>query len=223
MLIFLHGALGTRRQFEPLLTLTAGQAFDFEGHGNRPQLDRPFRLAHFVENLIAYLDEQQIQRADVVGYSMGGYVGLLAALQHPTRVGKVFTLATKFDWTPASAAHETALLTAEALLTKVPQLAASLEQQHPVADWRVVVAKTRDLLLDLGNQPPLTAATLGALQQRVRICVGDRDKMVSIEESLAAYRALPTAEFQVLPHTPHLLERVDMGLLVGAIGEFMAG
>lgn len=221
MLLYLHGALGTQRQFDTLRQHLEGHAFDFDGHGQQPPISQPFSMAHFVENTIAYLDQHAIDRADMVGYSMGGYVALLTALQHPTRVGKVFTLATKFDWTPESAARETALLDPDTMQVKVPAYVANLEQQHPVAHWRTVVDQTRALLHSLGDQPPLMPHALARISQRVRVCLGDRDKMVSIEESVAAYRALPHAEFQILPNTPHPLERVDMGLLAGAIRQFM--
>lgn len=221
MLLYLHGALGTQRQFDVLRTHLDGLALDFEGHGEQPPSPRPFAISHFVENVIATLDQHAIDCADLVGYSMGGYVALLTALLHPTRVGKVFTLATKFDWTPESAARETALLDPDTMQVKVPAYVANLEQQHPVANWRTVVDQTRALLHSLGDQPPLTPHALARISQHVRIGLGDRDKMVSIEESVAAYRALPHAEFQILPNTPHPLERVDMGLLAGAIRQFM--
>jgi pimeloyl-ACP methyl ester carboxylesterase len=53
--------------------------------------------------------------------------------------------------------------------------------------------------------------------------VGDRDKMVTIEETLAAYRRLPNGRFIVLPDTPHPLEKVSPGRLAREIGDFFLG
>ena len=43
--------------------------------------------------------------------------------------------------------------------------------------------------------------------------LGDRDKMVSLDETVAVYKSLPNAEMCVLPNTPHPLEQADTGLL----------
>jgi hypothetical protein len=43
--------------------------------------------------------------------------------------------------------------------------------------------------------------------------IGDRDKMVRLEETVEAFRRLPNAELAVLPASPHPLEAVDTSLL----------
>jgi hypothetical protein len=55
----------------------------------------------------------------------------------------------------------------------------------------------------------------------VRVMVGDRDAMVSVEESAAAARALPAGELAVLPRTPHPIEQVRLERLVGEIDDFL--
>ena len=49
--------------------------------------------------------------------------------------------------------------------------------------------------------------------------VGDRDTTVSVEESAAAYRALPSGELMVLPRTQHPIERVDVYRLADVLIE----
>ena len=51
--------------------------------------------------------------------------------------------------------------------------------------------------------------------------MGDRDTMVSIEETLDAYRALPAGELEVLPATPHPMERVDLHRLTLSLVGFL--
>ncbi len=45
-----------------------------------------FLLSHFVDDLIAVLDQESIERAALVGQSLGGMVSLRTALDHPQRV-----------------------------------------------------------------------------------------------------------------------------------------
>lgn len=222
-LLFLHGALGTQAQFDSLLPLLpSGRLYhtlDFEGHGSAERPARPFAITHFAGNVLNMLDAQRIGQVDIFGYSMGGYVGLYLAQTQPERVGSVFTLATKFAWTPESAAAEVRFLDADKMLAKVPHYAAALQQQHG-GDWRVVLEKTAALLTDLGARPLLTAETLADIRQPVCIAVGDRDTLVSITESHTTSQALPNGALHVLPNTPHPFEKVSLPLLVDALRHF---
>lgn len=218
-LVLLHGAVGAKSQFielVPLLELHFDViTLDFEGHGTADLADRPFRIEHFAENV---LDSVEQEKFGVFGYSMGGYVALYLALYHPERVGRVFTLATKLDWTPATAEKEVKLLDADKILQKIPLYAQTLQKTHQ--DWRLVLEKTRELLIGLGQRNLLTPDVLAQITQPVRIALGDRDSMVSLEESIAAYRALQLGELQILPATPHPFDKISPSLLADAIIQF---
>ncbi|MBI5932004.1 MAG: alpha/beta fold hydrolase [Chloroflexi bacterium] len=218
-LVLLHGAVGSKSQFTPLIPLLESHfhlmTLDFEGHGRADLTDRPFKIEHFAENVLK-LD--RLEKFDVLGYSMGGYVALYLALNYPERVGRVFTLATKLDWTPATAEKEIKLLDADKIAQKIPHYAQTLRETH--RDWRWVLEKTRDLLIGLGQQNLLTPDGLAQITQPVRIALGDRDSMVSLEETIVAYRALQLGELQILPATPHLLDKISPSLLADAIIHF---
>jgi len=224
-LVLLHGALGAGTTLAPLAACL-GSAFrvhtlDFEGHGSAGVATRPFRMAHFVENVRLHLDRAGVEQAAVFGYSMGGYVALALALAHPERVTRVATLGTKFRWDPATAAREAARLDAQAIHRKVPAFAEVLAQRHAGAGgWERVLAATAEMLHALGDAPVLTDETLTGLALPVRVMVGDRDATVTVEEALAVARLLPAGELQVLPGTPHPLEQVDLPTLDTALRGF---
>ena len=219
-LLLLHGAASTQAQFEALVPLLSEHfhvhTFDFDGHGSRSNSDQPFRIESFTADVLHYMDTQGIAQAHIFGYSMGGYVGMVLALTQPSRVSKVFTLATKYGWTPEVAAKEVGFLDADKILAKVPRYAESLQQQHG-DHWRTMLDKTKALLTNLGDHNLLDTAALKRIETPVRIGIGDRDTMVSIEESLAVYRALPSGEFQVFPNTPHPFDKVSPALIAEAI------
>jgi pimeloyl-ACP methyl ester carboxylesterase len=133
-LVLLHGALGDATQLAPLATrLGDGRrvvVIELEGHGATPLRDRPLRIESFADDVIARLDRQGIARADVFGYSMGGYVALYLAATSSARIARVATLATKLAWTPEVAARESAMLDPVVIRTKVPRFAAALEARH---------------------------------------------------------------------------------------------
>lgn len=223
-LVLLHGALGSRSQLEPLRAIVAPRRTvhvpELEGHGTTPARGRPFEIAGFVENVVAALDSAGLDRVDVFGYSMGGYVALALALAHPARVSTITTLGTKFDWSPEFAAGEMAKLDAATIRAKVPQFAGVLAARHEGAGgWEPLLGRTAGLLESLGRRPVLGDAELARIGHRVRVMVGDRDQTVSVEESAAAFRRMPAGELMVMPRTPHPIEQVDMYRLADVLIE----
>lgn len=228
-LLLLHGALGSAQGFDPLIELLGvdfsghgfeAHRFDFPGHGGAPMPDGPFSIATFSKALRAWIVERSLEGIDIFGYSMGGYVALHAARTAPDLIGGVFTLATKFAWDPATSEKEAGMLNPDAIEAKVPKFAAQLRDRHAPGDWREVLARTAEMMRNLGRINELPLDDLREVTNRVRIAVGDHDRMVSVEESVAAYRALPSGSFLVLPDTPHPLEAVSSERLAREIFEF---
>lgn len=223
-LIVLHGALGASSQLLPLAK-RLGEKFDvlqleFEGHGQTNAGDRPFRIEHFAENLASFLEEKEIQHANIFGYSMGGYVALHLAATRPELIGKVFTLATKFAWNPATSAKEVRMLDPEVIEAKVPKFGGMLKARHTALDWKEHLRKTAEMMIHLGDHPLLGEKAFAKVEIPVRLGIGDRDKMVSLEETLTSYKGLPQAELMVFPKTGHPIEKVDLDGLVFAIEQF---
>ncbi|WP_460501031.1 alpha/beta fold hydrolase, partial [Hymenobacter agri] len=149
-LLLLHGALGSPATLGPLAEAFAGDfvvhTLAFAGHGGRPVEAATFTLAHFAQEVLAFLAENETGPAHVFGYSMGGYAALLAATREPRRFASISTLGTKLDWTPEAAAAETRFLDPDKILAKVPAFAETLRQRHAPADWAAVLRATAALM-----------------------------------------------------------------------------
>ncbi len=212
-LLLLHGALGSAAQFEQLeKTLkptTTVYSMNFEGHGGRLS-DRDFSMPVFVKNVVDFLDEKEIETADIFGYSMGGYVALCLAHQLPDRVGRIITLGTKLDWTMEVYEAQKRMLDPEKIEAKVPAFAATLAKTHAPNDWKTVVHKTADMMKMLASGEKLSDTDLKAIRQSVTIAVGDQDHMVSREESEHASELMTKAKLEVLKDTPHAFEKVSI-------------
>lgn len=227
-IVILHGALGARVQFEPLAEVLSSHfrvhTLDFEGHGGEPPRKRPLRVQHLADNVRDFLQARGISRAGFFGYSMGGYVALYLALQHPHQVDRVATLGTKFRWNAETAAREAGRLDPAALRAKVPRFAETLAVRHGRAGgWERVLERTAEFLRDLGENPPLTDVTLGRVSQPVCILVGDRDNTVSVDESAAVAGTLRNGSLTVFAETPHPIEQVDVNELARALRAFFSG
>jgi len=223
-LLLLHGVLGTSTQFKQLIPLLKDKydvhTLDFEGHGSSPPKNRPFRSKHFAENVLEYMKMNAVKAADIFGHSMGGHIGLYLARFYPKRIKRVFTLGTKFVWTPEIAKKENAFLDPKKLTEKVPQYAIELRGRHAACGFEKILEKVREMNVSIGKKNELNDEDIQKINKKVRIGVGDRDYMASIEESVNVYRLLQHGELQIFPDTQHPLERVSFPNLAYSILNF---
>ena len=221
-LILLHGALGHHDIFNPYLETLSGyfkvHTLLFSGHGDTELPAGEINIEKYTEELALYCKDRNLTDVFIFGHSMGGYIALCYALQFPENVNSIITLGTKFDWTEEQAVKESKMLDPDVILEKVPKYAQLLESQHG-SKWRQLLPAVADLMIDLGKNPPLKN-NLNTINRPVQIMVGDKDNMVTIEESVDAYRKLPNAKLAVLPDTKHPMDKVRPSLLLDIIKDF---
>jgi pimeloyl-ACP methyl ester carboxylesterase len=76
---------------------------ELQGHGHTADIDRPFSYEAFGDDIVAALDQLELNQADVMGYSLGAGAALRAAIQYPTRVRKLAVVSIPFrreGWFP---------------------------------------------------------------------------------------------------------------------------
>ncbi len=88
--LLLHGFMGSSRDWKPVAPALGerfyGIAVDLPGHGGSLGLSpESYTMEGASGSLIRLLDELDIERPRVVGYSMGGRLALYFALRHPER------------------------------------------------------------------------------------------------------------------------------------------
>ncbi len=91
VIVAAHGITGTHRAFRGLAHALGEEitvlAPDLRGRGRSNGIAGPFSMAAHAEDLVAVLDHVGIERATIVGHSMGAFVAVVAAHRHPQRVG----------------------------------------------------------------------------------------------------------------------------------------
>lgn len=94
-LLLLHGFTGSGESWNEVAELLASDrrviAPDLLGHGqsDAPTAPERYRIGRCAADLIALLDALELAQVDLLGYSMGGRVGLYLALTYPTRVRRL--------------------------------------------------------------------------------------------------------------------------------------
>ena len=72
-------------------------AIDTRGHGKSPRGTAPFTISQFADDLLAFMDEQGLKQADILGFSDGGNIALTFALRHPDRVRRLILNGANLD------------------------------------------------------------------------------------------------------------------------------
>ena len=61
-------------------------AIDTRGHGKTPRGSAPFTIRQFADDLLGFMDEKQIRKAHLLGFSDGGNVAMAFSVHYPKRV-----------------------------------------------------------------------------------------------------------------------------------------
>ncbi|SMG29387.1 alpha/beta hydrolase fold [Marivirga sericea] len=222
-LILLHGALGSSQSFEnlkPLLSKNFNLIIpDLKWHGSRSAADSKFRMQDLITDFENILQKENIHSANVFGFSMGGYVALSLALKHPEQFQKIMTLGTKLDWKPEQSEKESKMLNPEKIQEKVPQFADHLKSLHG-KNWDHLCRQTAHMMKGLGVSPILTTENISTIDLPIKLCLGDQDHMVSLEETKAFYSVLLKGEMKLLSSCPHPIEKLDPKLLEQSVLDF---
>ena len=80
--------------------------------------------------------------------------------------------------------------------------------------------KTATMLLQLGANPTFKNSDFETIETPVLVGVGDKDIMVSLDETITVYRLLTNKQLLVLPNTTHPIDRINLQLLTCQIHNF---
>lgn len=220
-LLLLHGALGSATQLKELEQKLAADfniyCFDLKNHGSRCD-GNAFTINDLADDVLEYINTHHLDSVSVFGYSMGGYIALKLALDHPSKIKQVFTLGTKLKWSAEIAEKETAMLQPELMKEKVPGYVDQLKNLHG-NNWDKLVLHTAEMMRNLALQP-LTSEEIKSLKQPVRLSLGDKDNMVTLDETLDAFRMLPHGSLAIFPDTRHPIEKVSVERLAFEIKSY---
>jgi pimeloyl-ACP methyl ester carboxylesterase len=191
-LVLLHGSFMTiDLNWGELLPILAENrqviAVEMQGHGHTADIDRDPTFEHFAGDVAALLDHLGIDRADVLGYSLGGAIAVHVAVRHPDTVRKVVVLSSAFrpdGWLPE-------------VLAGIEALTPDVLEATPLGDAYRRVAPNPDGFAALVERiKRVDTATPGPTDDEVRgiaapvmILNGDADG-IRLEHTVAMFRLL---------------------------------
>lgn len=223
-IVFIHGVGMNKDVWAPQLDAFAAThrvvLYDMLGHGGSPLPPAEPTLADYAGQLHRLLDALGIDRANIVGHSMGSLVALAFALAHPERVLRLVALNAVYDRTPeqrAAVEARAALLAEEgmgatldgtlarwfgkaeepALAEKARQVRTWLEAVDPVG-----YARTYRLF---ATSDDAFVGRLDRLRMPALFLTGEHDRNSSPEMSLRMAALAPNGVAQVVAGERHMM------------------
>ncbi len=177
-------------------------ALDNRGHGRSTKLYDPadYHTRHMAEDVRALLDHLKLERADILGYSMGARIAAFLALEQPQRVRSAIFGGLGINLIEGVGAADRIAAALEA-----PDPASVTEPQARMfrtfadqtgSDRRALAACIR------GSRQTLTREQAAAIRVPVLVVVGSEDKIAGSAEALAAL--IPGAKAVSIARRDHM-------------------
>jgi len=226
VIIFLHAALGTSQELEPLMKLMSDKGyrtltFDFGGHGKSSPNPNDFRIDHFAGELEQFIRTHKLTAPAVFGHSMGGYVALYhKANYEDSPITHILTYGTKFNWSESAVMKELPMLVPEHIEEKFPQFRDVLMERHGDR-WKHLLRSTAHMMRNLEKLDGLSREDLASVEIPVCLILGDQDRMVSMEETQLAGRHLHHSELKTISHSKHDLDKANLKEISSVMEDFL--
>jgi pimeloyl-ACP methyl ester carboxylesterase len=195
---------------------------EMQGHGRTADIDREITPAALAGDVVALLDHLGIDRAHVLGHSLGGAVTLELAVSHPTRVRSVVPVSASVR--PEGMHEDLSDPSRFATSTRMPTqqdfddfreayLRLSPQPEH-FEDFFASLSRSAADLRGWSDEQlaGITAPTL--------IVQGDHD-FVTIEHAALMQHLIPGSHLAVLPDTTHMTVTRRADLLLPMLAAFL--
>ncbi len=190
-------------------------ALDNRGHGASGKLYDPsaYHSATMADDVRALLDHLKIERADVMGYSMGARITAFLAVKHPERVRSAILGGLGIRLVEGVGLPESI---ADAL--EAPSLDDVRDPTGRV--FRIFADQTKSDLRALaacirGSRQTLSRPEVAAIRAPVLVAVGTKDPVAGSAQELAAL--IPGARALDIPDRDHMLAVGDKVFKAGVI------
>lgn len=181
-------------------------AIDTRGHGKTPRGEKPFTIRQFAADLLCFMDEHQIGKAHLLGFSDGGNIAMVFALQHPDRVDRLILNGANLN---AGGVKR---------ITQIP-IEVGYRIAKRFADKKDSAKRNAEMLGLMVNDPNVDPHELAGIKAKTLVIAGTRDMIKTGHTRLIA-ASIPDAEL-VFIRGDHFIANKNPGEFNQAVLEFL--
>ncbi|HYG83888.1 MAG TPA: alpha/beta hydrolase [Verrucomicrobiae bacterium] len=194
---------------------------EIQGHGHTADVEgRPLTHQQVADDIAGFLRQQNITKADIFGWSMGGTLATELVLRHPELVRKVAVIGSNYRYYDEILTPEQYQQFIGVLDTgfSPKQLKEPYEKVSPHPEkWNELVTKL--FAMDAQNKWP-TDEQIKSIKVPFLIMSGDRDA-TPVSHALKWYSLLPKGQLDVLPHADHFAPVLQPQVVVDSLQTFL--
>ena len=184
-------------------------AIDSRGHGKSDDGTGALTFEQMADDVVAVLDAEHVERADVLGFSDGGNLVLELGIHHPDRVLKLAAAG------PSLSPDALGQRFIESVMEDVAEANRMIAAGDASRDW---VRRKRVLELDL-YKPRISLEAVRSVAAPTLVIGSDGDQ-IPLEHLVEIYHALPHGQLFIRPGAPHnALNDRELGAVFNAAVE----
>jgi 3-oxoadipate enol-lactonase len=210
--------------------------YDVRGHGASDIPDGPYTLEQMSADLFALLDSLDIAETHFVGVSMGGLIGMTAALERPERITSLVLCDTTACYGPGVRPMWEDRLRVAETEGMSPSLVGRTMAVWFTENYRVAHHKEVERIATMLRQtdPRGYAAAIraiafvdlteriGAIRRPTLVVVGEEDPGTPPAMARAIHERIAASELLVLPGSMHCAVVEDADAFLGALLDFLS-
>lgn len=199
-------------------------AAEMQGHGRTADIDREITYANLATDVVTLLDHLGIERAAVLGHSLGGGIALELAVSHPDRVSAIVPMSASIskDGMHPDLSDPSTYETSPIMPTPedFAEFRGAYERLSPHPDH------FDEFLATMGGMDAQftgwTDAQLAGIRCPVLIVQGDHD-FTLVSHGAQMLDKIPGSALAVLPATTHMQVPRSDTILLPILAQFFAG
>jgi len=252
--VLIHGMINSSRHWETVAKRLAGSyrviAPDLIGHGDAATPRGDYSLGAHAASIRDLLTTIGVERATIVGHSLGGGVAMQFFYQFPQRTERLVLISSGGLGHDVSPLLRGAALPGSAALLRLatrPRLVGALaaagsklrERGNNTGVYLQAVARALGPLQEPGSRQAFLQTLRSVIDVRGQkvsardrlyllgemptlIVWGERDRTIPLEHGLEAGRSVPNCRFETLPRAAHFPNLEDPEGLAAVLGDFLA-
>lgn len=219
IIVFLPGLASSKEQWNAFLPLVPPNfgviSIELRSHGKNEMSITPLTIEQMTKDVLDVLQHSNATSVHLVGYSLGGYIGLNLARKRPDIVNSLTMHATKFFWNETIYTTMNMLVSPHLLLEKNPKAAQFMLQDHG-EKWQEVLKAGQTVLTEVYTNG-LQVDDILSVDCPVVVSVGAFDEFIPVSEAADLATALPKGTLQVLPFVKHSLKTVPPQVFIASV------